>query len=153
MAVKAIIKVGHGKDCPYCGRVMSIDGLSDSDPYPTRDHIRSRQAGGGLRIIVCRKCNLDKAARSLKEWHQALTQTGDERAPVVAAFIELAASNGHLAIIRHYEEEANKLHWKEKGIDFGQWLLDTRERRRAKKARRKGLNRKRDRLGDGDLPQ
>lgn len=140
MAVKAIIKVGHGKDCPYCGRVMSIADKSDSDPYPTRDHIRPRAGGGGPRIIVCRRCNLDKAARSLKEWYQELTQAGDARSPIIEAFIRLVATGGHLRIIKQYETEANKLYWKD--LEKDGRLLDTTKRYLAERARVKRLKRK-----------
>lgn len=143
MAIKAIIKIGHGRDCPYCGRVMSLDDKSDSDPYPTRDHIRPRAGGGGPRIIVCRRCNLDKAARSLTEWHQELTEAGDARAPVVDTFIRLVSTGGHLKIIKQYEQEANALYWKD--LERDGRLLDTTKRHLAERARIKRLNRKRNR--------
>lgn len=143
MPLKAIIQLGHGRDCPYCGRVMSIEGKPDSDEHPTRDHIRSRWRGGGLRIIACRKCNLDKKSWSVQEWYSALVRAGDDRASTVLAFIDMMATGEHLKIIAEYEREAQLFHIKDK--NDAKEKLERRRRNRAKKARIKRAKRDRDR--------
>lgn len=83
---KLIVQWADGRDCPYCGRMMSLKyGAHDRD-FPTRDHIRARIAGGGKRVMVCRRCNLDKGALSLVEWQLRLRQNADPRQSYVARF-------------------------------------------------------------------
>jgi hypothetical protein len=73
-----------GKPCPYCGFAMTTTGKR----RPTRDHVRPRANGAGLgdgnRLIVCRRCNQDKRARTIGEFLAALEAAGDPRARHVA---------------------------------------------------------------------
>lgn len=71
-----------GSPCPYCGIKMNgkprEHGPHRAD-MPSRDHINPRSQGGGPTIMVCRRCNLDKADRTLAEWLNDLEHSGDRR--------------------------------------------------------------------------
>lgn len=45
----------NGKSCPYCGRLMRIDG--PRSVWPTRDHVLPLSKQGTAILIVCWDCN------------------------------------------------------------------------------------------------
>lgn len=78
-----------GKPCPYCNRRMDS---RYSDSQPSRDHVLPKSRGGddfpsNIRI-VCRRCNNDKAARTLAEWAFLLAYRSDPRAARVADLVD-----------------------------------------------------------------
>jgi hypothetical protein len=102
----AEIRAAARKPCPYCGFPML---LHDHPAWrPSRDHIVPTSRGGGnVReniVVVCYGCNDDKDRRTLEEWLQELTESGDRRARYVAGFIQsrqqqskVTLSNGEVA--------------------------------------------------------
>ena len=83
----------HDCRCPYCSEVMD---RTIHDRRPTRDHIFPKSRGGRARhdgrrniIIVCSRCNRDKADLTLEEFHVALVWALDPRAKHVLALIRL----------------------------------------------------------------
>lgn len=73
--------------CPYCARLM--DGRRPTaSTSPTRDHVIPQCLGGTRVVLVCRRCNLDKASTPIATWLVLLERRGDKRAPHVAAFIQ-----------------------------------------------------------------
>ena len=57
--------------------------------FPTRDHVIPRSLGGGGGVLmVCRKCNGDKAALTIEEWLAVLRSRRDPRADVVRRLLD-----------------------------------------------------------------
>lgn len=67
----------RGERCPYCN--ITMRGTKNRLDSPTRDHIVPRSRAGKRTIIVCRRCNQDKADRDLEEWLGVLEETRDLR--------------------------------------------------------------------------
>ncbi len=65
-----------GAPCPYCGQYMTERGYHGV----TRDHKHPRSMGGKLhgsnRVIVCRRCNFEKANLTLIEYAEKLSKRG-----------------------------------------------------------------------------
>lgn len=97
MTVPPRIDAARGKPCPYCRRSMKGYGSQRRD-VPTRDHVNPRVRGGGPTLIVCRKCNSDKADLSLREWAAVLTLRHDFRAKTVSA-LSADLKNGKLRVV------------------------------------------------------
>ena len=82
--------ISHGRECPYCARVMRVPlkgirlGKTFPADFPTRDHVipKSRMPAQGT-LMVCHKCNHDKANRTLPEWAQYLDFINDPRASII----------------------------------------------------------------------
>lgn len=68
-----ILKLAHGRPCPYCARAMDRHDFDESgfpgDLQPTRDHHPVPKSKGGTRIIiVCMRCNSIKGDMTAVEW-------------------------------------------------------------------------------------
>jgi hypothetical protein len=86
--------------CPYCS-----SGMKRKRPrHPkaeTREHIVPVCRGGGPTIKACKRCNHDKADRSLDSWYVKLIRENDGRHCHVLAF--MAANPELMATIRALE--------------------------------------------------
>lgn len=80
---------GVGKPCPWCNRMMAVNG--DLRATPTRDHLMPRArlapARRAVIVIVCDGCNSSKKAMTIDEWLAVLIAGNDGRAPIVSAWI------------------------------------------------------------------
>lgn len=85
-----------GRPCPYCNAPMKGNGRrADS---PTREHINPRANGGGPIIIVCKRCNSDKASYSLRSFAAWLLMTNSPRGRIVSR-LAAALDNGTLRVL------------------------------------------------------
>ena len=87
---RAILVAAVGSPCAYCGDPMAL---------PTRDHVRPRASGGTLaepanRLLVCERCNRDKAAMSLLEFLAWLIRRQDGRAERVHSRVQSCLARG-----------------------------------------------------------
>jgi hypothetical protein len=79
----------HGTPCPWCNRAMTWQGRGIShDRGATRDHLVPQIRGGRFTVIVCRRCNSDKADIRMDVWLVLLERAGDARAAIVRQWME-----------------------------------------------------------------
>jgi 5-methylcytosine-specific restriction endonuclease McrA len=84
------LEAAIGRPCPYCGYVMD-----KRNPWrmPTRDHVHPRSRGGRFdpanRLVVCRRCNGDKADMTLALFAAWLLARRDARYERVVALLRL----------------------------------------------------------------
>lgn len=95
------VLLAHNTPCPYCARLMRVPRKARRrDPsatdYPTRDHMIPRSLmPGQATVMVCRRCNQDKANRTLEGWAAILERDGDPRAVHVRRFIMWLRESGN----------------------------------------------------------
>ena len=86
------ILASHGNVCPYCKQKMfvSTQKKAQNDPrFPTRDHVIPKSVTpNSVKVIVCRKCNIDKKNNDLNEWLKILIKNNDKRAFIVKNLID-----------------------------------------------------------------
>lgn len=59
LALNAERASADGKDCPYCGRKMRMEGPRGL--WPTQDHVVPKSKQGTALLVVCYDCNHRKA--------------------------------------------------------------------------------------------
>jgi hypothetical protein len=89
-----------GNPCGYCGATMTKapagwPGIQLADTDITRDHAFPKSQGwrlddfdGANRALCCYRCNNDKGANDIVDWHARLHAGRDPRAPLVFAIIQ-----------------------------------------------------------------
>ncbi len=79
-----------GVSCPYCDVRMDS---TVAGREPTWDHIVPRDRGGSDEsancVVACARCNLDKNAFLLEEWHSVLIRECDHRSKFVGRVLHL----------------------------------------------------------------
>ena len=92
MRYKVTTLASHGRECPYCHKMMCISNKRNTrnDPrFPTKDHVIPKSlVPNPVTVMVCRKCNLDKSNRTLSDWLNFLVENKDERAVFVKKLLD-----------------------------------------------------------------
>lgn len=87
---KAIYRAS-GDPCPYCGQTMLKTERQADKRNPTRDHIFPKIRGGRRTLIVCQRCNTDKAHYALREWLAVLMAAKDKRSERIRVLCRIYA--------------------------------------------------------------